>query len=144
MSLLPIVAGDARDVRQELFAELTYHTTYDPMRSIRTERYKYIRSFSDRPLHLPAHVDASPTKDLLRDRGYFEPRRPPEMLFDLAHDPWERTNLAVDPAFAGVRDALRDRLERWMQATGDPLLDGEVAAPAGATLTPVDAYAPEG
>jgi arylsulfatase A-like enzyme len=113
------------------------------MRSVRTDRYKYIRSFADRPLHLPAHVDASPTKDLLRDRGYFEPRRPPELLFDLEHDPWERTDLAGDPAVASVQDALRDRLERWMRATGDPLLDGEVAAPAGATLTPVDAYAPE-
>jgi N-sulfoglucosamine sulfohydrolase len=144
VSLLPIITGGVRDVRQELFAELTYHTTYDPMRGIRTERYKYIRSFSDRPLHLPAHVDASPTKDLLRDRGYFEQRRPLEMMFDLVHDPWERTNLAGDPTYASVRDSLRDRLERWMHATGDPLLDGEVVAPAGATLTPVDSYAPEG
>jgi len=139
-----MVSGGVRDVRQQLFAELTYHTAYDPMRGIRTERYKYIRSFADRPLHLPAHVDASPTKDLLRDRGYFEPRRPPEMLFDLAHDPWERTNLAGDPAVASVADPLRDRLARWMHATGDPLLAGDVAAPAVATLTPVDAYTPEG
>jgi N-sulfoglucosamine sulfohydrolase len=144
VSLLPIVSGNVRDVRQEVFAELTYHTTYDPMRAIRTERYKYIRSFADRPLHLPAHVDAGPTKDLLRDRGYFERRRPPEMLFDLLHDPLERTNLAGDPTSASVRDSLRDRLEHWMHATGDPLLDGEVVAPTDATLTPVDAYAPEG
>ena len=142
-SLLPIVNGGVRDVRQEVFAELTYHTTYDPMRAIRTERHKYVRSFADRPLHLPAHVDASPTKDLLRDRGFFEPRRPAEMLFDLAHDPLERTNIAGDPSSASVLDSLRDRLERWMRATGDPLLAGEVAAPAGAIITPVDAYAPE-
>ena len=144
VSLLPIVSGGARDVRQEVFAELTYHTAYDPMRSLRTERYKYVRSFADRPLHLPAHVDASPTKDLLRDRGFFEARRSPEMLFDLEHDPLERTNLAGDPAAAIVRDELRHRLERWMLLTGDPLLDGEVAAPAGATLTPADSYAPDG
>ena len=100
VSLLPMVAGAVRDVRQELFAELTYHTAYDPMRGIRTARHTYIRSFADRPLHLPAHVDASPTKDLLRDRGYFEPRRPPELLFDLERDPEERTNLADDPAYA--------------------------------------------
>jgi N-sulfoglucosamine sulfohydrolase len=144
VSLLPIIAGGARDVRQELFSELTYHTSYDPMRAIRTERHKYIRSFADRPLHLPAHVDASPTKDLLRDDGYFEPRRPPELLFDLMNDPWERTNLAGDLTFAGVRDMLRDRLERWMRATDDPLLDGDVAAPVGATLTPIDSYSPDG
>jgi arylsulfatase A-like enzyme len=144
VSLLPMVAGDAREVRQEVFAELTYHTAYDPMRGIRTSHHKYIRSFADRPLHLPAHVDASPTKDLLRDRGFFEPRRPPELLFDLARDPLERTDLADDPAHASVRDALRGRLDRWMRATNDPLLAGEVAAPAGATLTPVDSYDPGG
>jgi arylsulfatase A-like enzyme len=139
-----MVAGSAREVRPELFAELTYHTAYDPMRAIRTAHHTYIRSFAERPLHLPAHVDASPTKDLLRDRGYFEQRRPPELLFDLAHDPLEQTNLADDPAHETIRDALRDRLQRWMRATGDPLLAGEVAAPAGATLTPADAYGPEG
>src|SRR3954469_9222925 len=104
------------------------------MRSIRTERHKYIRSFADRPLHLPAHVDASPTKDLLRDHGYFERRRPTEMLFDLGQDPLGRTNLASDPAHASVRDSLRDRLTQWMRATGDPLLAGHVVAPTGATL----------
>lgn len=114
------------------------------MRGIRTDRYKYIRSYAERPLHLPAHVDASPTKDLLRDRGYFEPPRPPEMLFDLVRDPLERTNLADDPAFAHVRVTLRDRLERWMHATADPLLDGEVPAPEGAVITPIDSYAPDG
>ena len=143
VSLIPMVTGTAPSVRPEVFAELTYHTAYDPMRTIRTERHKYIRSFAERPLYLPAHVDASPTKDLLRERGYFERGRPPEMLFDLQHDPHERANLATDPAAAGVRDALRDRLERWMHATRDPLLAGEVAAPPGAPLTPVDSYDPE-
>lgn len=142
VNLLPMVSGEVQDVRRELFAELTYHTAYDPMRGIRTERYKYIRSFAERPLHLPAHVDASPTKDLLRDSGYFEERRPPEMLFDLLHDPLERTNLASDPAHASVRESLRDRLDGWMLETIDSLLDGDVAAPAGARLTPADAYAP--
>ena len=142
VSLLPMVTGAVREVRHELFAELTYHTAYDPMRGIRTARHKYVRSFAERPLHLPAHVDAGPTKDLLRDRGYFEPRRPPELLFDLVDDPLERTNLAGDATYSRVQRSLRQSLERWMQATGDPLLDGPVAAPVGATLTPVDAYAP--
>jgi arylsulfatase A-like enzyme len=142
VSLLPMVAGEASAVRQELFAELTYHTAYDPMRAVRTERHKYIRSFADRPLHLPAHVDASPTKDLVRDRGYFAPRRPIEMLFDLARDPLERNDLANDPAYASVQARLRERLESWMRATDDPLLDGDVPAPLGASLTAADSYTP--
>jgi arylsulfatase A-like enzyme len=139
-----MVAGNVREVRRDLFAELTYHTAYDPMRAVRTERYKYVRSFADRPLHLPAHVDASPTKDLLRDQGYFVPRRPTEMVFDLAHDPLERTNLVDDPAFASVQAHLRERLETWMRATADPLLDGDVQAPPGVTLTQADSYTPQG
>jgi arylsulfatase A-like enzyme len=142
VSLVPILSGETRAVRQELFAELTYHTAYDPMRAVRTDRYKYIRSFADRPLHLPAHVDASATKDLLRDQGYFAPRRPTEMLFDVAHDPLERANLADDPAFASVREQLQERLEAWMRATGDPLLVGDVPAPPGAVLTSADSYTP--
>lgn len=142
MSLLPMVAGGARSIRPMHLAELTFHTAYDPMRLIRTEQYAYIRSFAERPFHLPAHVDASPTKDLLRERGYFEARRPSELLFDLAHDPWQQTNLADDPAHASVRAVLGDLLERWMRTTGDPLLDGTVPAPPGATLTPADSYEP--
>jgi arylsulfatase A-like enzyme len=142
VSLLPMVAGAAREVRTELFAELTYHTAYDPMRALRTERHTYIRSFADRPLHLPAHVDAGPTKDLLHERGYFEARRPREMLFDLEHDPLERTNLVGDPSQAATLADFRSRLERWMRATVDPLLDGDVPTPPGAALTPADSYAP--
>jgi arylsulfatase A-like enzyme len=144
VSLMPMVAGDARDVRTDLFAELTYHTAYDPMRAVRTERHAYIRSFADRPLHLPAHVDASPTKDLLRERGYFEARRPRELLFDVAHDPLERTNLVGDPAHAASLADLRSRLDGWMRATDDPLLGGEVPAPPGAVLTPADSYTADG
>lgn len=141
-SLLPLVRGEVERVRDEVFFELTYHTAYDPMRGVRSERYKYIRSFADRPLHFPPHVDPSPTKDLLRERGFFDTRRPPEMLFDLERDPLERANLAADAAYADVRQALRARLDRWMRETGDPLFVGDVQAPAGAKLTPVESYDP--
>jgi hypothetical protein len=112
------------------------------MRCLRTVRYKYIRSFADRPLTLPAHVDPGPTKDLLRDRGFFAQMRPPEMLFDLERDPLEQSNLAGDPDHASVLVELRDRLERWMVETDDPLRHGDMPAPLGATVTPVDSYEP--
>jgi arylsulfatase A-like enzyme len=31
--------------REAVYAEKTFHSYYDPMRCVRTERYKYIRSF---------------------------------------------------------------------------------------------------
>ncbi|HEX5418052.1 MAG TPA: sulfatase/phosphatase domain-containing protein, partial [Chloroflexota bacterium] len=142
VSLLPLVDGSAAAVRDAVYGELTYHTAYDPQRGIRTERYKYIRSFEERPESLPTHVDPSPTKDFLRDQGYFQRPRAAEQLYDLAADPGERNNLAADPAALPILLDLRARLERWMKQTGDPLLNGEIAPPEGATITPVESYEP--
>jgi arylsulfatase A-like enzyme len=38
-------------------------------------------------------------------------------LYDLHVDPWELTNLAQDPAYAGVVGDLRLRLLDWLLAT---------------------------
>ena len=48
MSILPLVRGQAQEVRDETFAEVTYHAAYEPMRSVRTKRYNYIRRFDGR------------------------------------------------------------------------------------------------
>jgi arylsulfatase A-like enzyme len=141
-SLLPLVRSRTSAVRDAVFAELTYHTTYDPMRAIRTGRAKYIRSYAERPYALPTHVDPSPTKDYFRDQGYFARRRPPEQLFDLVRDPLERTNLADESAHRAELAELRARLHEWQRATGDPLLEGDVPAPDGAIITPLDSYEP--
>jgi arylsulfatase A-like enzyme len=142
VDLTPLLRGTETAVRDAVFAELTYHTAYDPMRALRTTRYKYIRSFADRPLSLPAHVDPGPTKDLLRDQGFFAQPRPREMLFDLDCDPLEQRNVAGAPTYAAALADLRARLERWMADTGDPLLRGDIAAPPGAIVTPPDSYEP--
>lgn len=142
VDLAPLLNGTAPAVRDAVFAELTYHTAYDPMRGLRTARYKYIRSFTDRPLTLPAHVDPGPTKDLLRAQGFFDRSRPREMLYDLERDPYEQTDLAADPAHAPILADLRLRLDRWMTETGDPLLQGDIAAPPGAIVTPAESYEP--
>jgi hypothetical protein len=55
-----------------------------------------------------------------------------QQLYDLVRDPYELLNLATDPPHSDVVGDLRTRLERWMRVTGDPLLDGPVAPPAGA------------
>ncbi len=41
------------------------------------------------------------------------------MLYDLAKDPYEWTNLVGDAASAGIRGELEGRLEKWMKDTGD-------------------------
>ncbi|HZC26250.1 MAG TPA: sulfatase-like hydrolase/transferase, partial [Actinopolymorphaceae bacterium] len=115
--------------RSEVFAEKTYHDGYDPMRCIRTSRWKYIRNFVPGPrLLLPRDIEASATRAGMGD-GHLEPRVDVE-LYDLAADPWERTNLAGRPEVTDTEAALADRLETWQRETGDPLLAGPVPAPS--------------
>jgi len=141
-SVVPLVLGEADRVREHLFVEQTFHAAYDPMRGIRTERYKYIRSFEKRPYSFPPNVDPGPTKNLLRDRGYFNRPRPMELLFDLPSDPLEQRNLADDPAHSQTLAELREIVMSKMREDDDPLLLGPAPVPPGAYVTPPDSYEP--
>ena len=130
-SLLPLARREVAEIRDELFAELTYHVAYDPQRAIRTRRHKYIRHFGDRLEPVLPNVDDSPSKDLLIAAGWPQRPRPREELYDVILDPGEMRNLAGDAAFEDVRTELESRLHTWMRDTGDPLIDGPVPVPAG-------------
>ncbi len=41
-------------------------------------------------------------------------------LYDLAADPYETRNVIAEPAYAERLSALRERVIRWMEATGHP------------------------
>jgi hypothetical protein len=62
-----------------------------------------------------------------------------EQLFDLPLDPNEMRNVASEPEYAAEREGLAGRLDAWMRATADPLLEGPVPAPAGARINRRDA-----
>jgi arylsulfatase A-like enzyme len=133
-SLLPLARGETPRVRDELFAELTYHVAYDPQRAIRTERHKLVRHFSERLEPVLPNVDDSPSKDVLVAAGWGAHRRPRVELYDLLMDPGEMRNLAGDPDVGDVQEDLQRRLHDWMVDTADPLLDGPVAPPPGAVV----------
>jgi arylsulfatase A-like enzyme len=139
-SLLPLVRRETGEVNDAVFAEITFHAAYEPQRAVRTRRYKYIRRFDnghDGPVL--ANIDDSPSKDLLVAHGLERRILPREELYDLVFDPQEAANLAGDPAHADVLAELRARLERWMEATDDPLLDGPVEPEEGTEINlPVD------
>ncbi|MFQ6095558.1 MAG: sulfatase [Candidatus Bathyarchaeia archaeon] len=141
-SMLPLVRGELEKLHDEIFVEQTYHAAYDPMRGVRTERYKYIRSYEERPFWFPPNVDAGLSKEVVRRLGYFDRPRPAEMLFDLSADPVERENLATDPNYVDLLEKMRSTVERWMQQTVDPLLKGYVPPHPGAKVTPPDSYNP--
>ena len=102
------------------------------MRAVRSKQWKLVANFEFAPWQ-----ETSP--DYLNNaKGYVEVSKalnipykdqyhPPFELFDLANDPYEQHNLAADPSFASMRDALIHTLHNWMMATSDPLLEGPMA-----------------
>lgn len=107
--------------------------TVDRIRSVRTDRYLYIRNFlPQRPLLQPnAYKDHKAIVQALRaahDAGtlpalseklLFSPARPGEELYAYNDDRWQVTNLAADPAHRAGLEEHRARLDRWMAETHD-------------------------
>ena len=82
-SLLPLVRGDVDEIREEVFAEVTYHAAYEPQRAVRTKRYKYMRRFDEQhPGRVLANVDDGLTKNVLLAAGWADVDPPWEALFD--------------------------------------------------------------
>lgn len=142
-SILPLVRGEVREINEQIFGEVTYHAAYEPQRAVRTARWKYIRRFDARTRPVLPNCDDSPSKDLLLQHGWRERQIAREQIYDLVFDPDETNNMASDPAMASVLNDMRDRLERWMRQTDDPLLRGPVPAPSGAQINDPDGLSPK-
>jgi arylsulfatase A-like enzyme len=120
-SLLPLVRGEVAQLHEATFAEQTYHGPLEPLRSVRTERYKYIRR------HFPTgpkmRHDGPPTP-LLESFGWYDREIGPEELFDLYLDPMEACNRAGDAKYAAIKAELSARLDAHLAATGDCFASG--------------------
>jgi len=142
-SMMPLIRGEAEEINEAIFSEVTYHAAYEPMRCVRTGRWKYIRRFDDRGRPVLPNCDDSPSKDVWLDHGWRERPLAQDELYDLLFDPNEARNVAADPAMADVLAEMRGRLERWMRDTDDPILEGlPVPAPAGALANDPDGLSP--
>ena len=130
-SLMPLVRGETAKANDVLFAEMTYHAAYQPLRSARTERFKYIRRFSDYDRPVLANCDDSASKSILVEAGWGDQHVPEEQLYDLLFDPNELNDLSADPTHQQILSEMRERLLEWMRATEDPLLHGPVPEPPG-------------
>jgi arylsulfatase A-like enzyme len=119
--------------RDAVFAERNWHDNYDPIRAVRTRRYKLI--FNALP-HLPYRPIAD-LRDSPAWASYLgaarraqlsavhmrlhQPVRPVIELYDLEKDPNEFHNLAESPEHAKIREELKLRLSDWMHDTMDYL-----------------------
>jgi arylsulfatase A-like enzyme len=134
VSVLPLLRGEVREVREEIFAGSTWHAAYEPQRAVRTARHKYIRRWGDRLTPVLANTDDGPSKDLLIRNGWAEREIAKEQLYDVFYDPNEANNLVDEPEQAAVLADLRGRVEQWMRDTDDPLLAGHVDPPVGVEI----------
>lgn len=145
VSLAPLLEGKVDKVRSELFAEVSYHAAYQPLRCIRTERFKLIRAYDNgHNGPVPANIDDGPSKTFVIEAGLLQEKREEVMLFDLYLDPVERVNRVGDERYRSVFEELSARLDAWMEETDDPLLAGGVVPkPEGAVVNAVTALSPK-
>lgn len=148
-SLLPLIEGKREEVRDRIFAEVTYHAAYEPMRCVRTKRFKYITRYDGRRRPVLPNIDDGESKSALLSIGWFPIEE--EQLFDLFLDPHETRNLARDSSLRETLVELRQSLLDWMIRTNDPLLRGDteaprapvvVEAPVGARVNDADGRSP--
>ncbi|QDV17204.1 Arylsulfatase [Gimesia panareensis] len=129
VSRLELLQGGKSPVEHgtEIYAEKTYHEHYDPIRCVRTDRFKYIRNFAQRPmLVLPSDIYNSPSRQANQQDEALWAHRPVDELYDLDLDPLERTNLAERLEYRSHLTELRGKLSHWMDETEDPLRDGPI------------------
>lgn len=122
-SLWRCLRGAQLEHREEVFTENNYSGGYDPIRAVRTPRYKYICNFEGNTAPSVA-VDYAMTPSHIEQGTKFLRSRSPEELYDLQADPDERHNLIGEAACQAIRAELAQRLFTWMEQTEDPLLDG--------------------
>ena len=132
LSFKEVIEGkQTQSPRNEIFAQRTSHALRDnTSRAIRTRRYKLIRYFEPgRTIEFPTDTVpqrvAEHTERPKRKGG----ARPVVQLFDLREDPHERNDLAQSPEHTQIVRDLSDKLWRWMQEVGDPILDGPLVTP---------------
>ena len=108
--------------------------TYDRIRSVRSEQYRYIRNFHP---ELPYaqwinYMDEMPTMKIWRklafegklndvQKAFFARTKPKEEFYDLSTDPHETNNL-IGAESALIQKAIqehRDALDQWMKETKD-------------------------
>jgi arylsulfatase A-like enzyme len=127
-----LTAPESYPGREYVFSERNWHDCDEHQRAVRSARYKLIRTdaYTGLPLCTAADIGASASFLALRARAragrltaaqgrLFEAPRARVELYDLERDPWELTNLADHPAYAGRVRQLAAVLQAWMEETDD-------------------------
>ncbi len=134
-SMVPLLRGEAQSGRDVVFTQIDKKAGGDrvPMRCVQSARFGYIYNpFSDGRHRYRNNNEGKSMKAMQRaaDAGnaaiaariQLFRYRVPEELYDLRADPDSLVNLVDRPEHAKTLDALRAKLDAWMERTGDPML----------------------
>ncbi len=144
ISMLPLITGNSDKIRDAVFSQVNYHASYEPVRAIRTERYKYIRRYDKRLKPVLPNCDDGLSKRYWLDHGWKDQKYQREELYDLVFDPHERNNLALSKDYKALLEKMSSWLDSHMKETDDPLQKGYIAAPPDAILNDADDIDPSG
>lgn len=133
-SLRPVLEDPQAELHDVIFTQSNYHGySYHPFRCIRNGRYAYIQGYQDNEWSQFPRSDASPTDEAWTKLGWGEELAPKERLFDTVFDPHEVNNLVDNPAYAEIKAELQRKLIAHQKEICDPILEGPIPAPEGAT-----------
>jgi uncharacterized sulfatase len=137
-SFLPVLRGKRSSHRDAIFTTHSGDGRFNiyPIRAVRSGQWKYIRNLHPE-YAFTTHIDLPVN---LGQREYFKTweslaesdpetaaivrryhARPAEELYDLAADPHEQHNLAVDSHYAARLKKMRVRLDQWLRDQSDQL-----------------------
>ncbi len=122
-SRLSYFEDDSKDTF--VFSEVNCHTSYEPCRSVRNNRFKYIEYYdSSYPYINPSNIDNSISKDEYLKN--VDKNKTMRMFFDVEKDPLEHNNLIDNPDYASDLEMMLSALHDWQENTDDYLLKGQL------------------
>ena len=134
MSFVPVLIGETDGHKRFVFGEMTTRginkgSPYFGIRSIRSEKYKYIVNFTPGVTFQNACTNSTIFKSWRQKASDGDAtaaekinryeNRPAEEFYAIQEDPYEWHNLANDPQCAEHKAELKQELSRWMENCGD-------------------------
>lgn len=133
-SFVPVLTGKTNTHKHFVFGEMTTRginkgSPYFGIRSIRSEKYKYIVNFTPEVTFQNACTNsaifkswrqkASDGDTTAAEKIIRYEQRPAEEFYAIREDPYEWRNLANDPKYSEYKAELKKELSRWMEKCGD-------------------------
>lgn len=142
-SFAGLFTGQPFKKNEAIFSEINFHTSYEPVRAVRTKRFKYVRYFDETYLGINySNIDNSDVKEFYRENGLELQTKDLEALYDLYYDPAEKNNVIGKKVYKETTEMLRQKLQNFMERTDDPLINGPIPIKDGWRVNKSISYSP--